>query len=211
VFYQVCPKWLSSLWYARHKPCTYIALILRLYLQTDRNEISHDLGHLDFLSGVSKAILEPVVRSAQTVHLSCIKNSTISKWTKTSIHLSLVTLEYHRVRSKRFLWLWNVWRKRCTYLAPILTLSLNGLKWDFTWPTSPRCSIGCVQNDFWACDMFIANPCTNLASRLGLSPNGPKQASTWVSSPRSTIWCVQNDFWAYGMFGANRTHISHWY
>jgi hypothetical protein len=33
-------------------------------LQTDQNEIPHDLGHLGFLSGVSKAIFEPVVRSA---------------------------------------------------------------------------------------------------------------------------------------------------
>jgi hypothetical protein len=35
-----------------------------------------------------------------------------------------------------------------TNLAPILTLSLNRLKWDSTWPTSPRCSIRCVQNIF---------------------------------------------------------------
>jgi hypothetical protein len=59
-------------------------------------------------------------------------------------------LEYHRVRSKRFLRLWYVWCKPCTYLALILTLSLNGPKWDSTWPTSPRCSIRCVQNDFQA-------------------------------------------------------------
>jgi hypothetical protein len=91
----------------------------------DRNEIPHDLGHLGVLSGVSKAIFETVVRSAQTVHLSCIKNGTISKRTETSIHLSLVTLQYHRGRSKRFLRLWYVWRKQCTYLALILTLSLN--------------------------------------------------------------------------------------
>jgi hypothetical protein len=30
VFYQVCPKRFSNLWYARRKPCTYLALILRL-------------------------------------------------------------------------------------------------------------------------------------------------------------------------------------
>jgi hypothetical protein len=57
----------------------------------ERNEIPHDPGHLGDLSGVSKAIFEPVVRLAQTVHLSCVKNSTISKQTKTSIHLSLVS------------------------------------------------------------------------------------------------------------------------
>jgi hypothetical protein len=36
-------------------------------------------------------IFEPLVRSMQTVHLSCIKITTISKWTEPSFHLSLVT------------------------------------------------------------------------------------------------------------------------
>jgi hypothetical protein len=49
-----------------------------------------------------------MVSSAQTVHLSCVKISTISKWTETSFQLSLVTLEYHRVHPKRFLSLWYV-------------------------------------------------------------------------------------------------------
>jgi hypothetical protein len=43
------------------------------------------------VSGLPKMIFDPVVRSVQTVHLSYVKISTISKWTKTSIHLSLVT------------------------------------------------------------------------------------------------------------------------
>jgi hypothetical protein len=66
----------------------------------DQNEIRHDPGHLGVLSAVSKAIFEPMVRSSQTVHLSCIKNSTISKWTEMSIQLTLITFEYHRVRSR---------------------------------------------------------------------------------------------------------------
>jgi hypothetical protein len=118
------------------------------YLQTDRSEIPQDPRHLEVPSGASKMISEPVVRSAQTVHLSCVKISTISKWTKTRIHLSLVTNEYHRVRPKWFLSLWYVWHKSCTYLALTLTLSPNGLKRDSTWPISPRSSISCVQHDF---------------------------------------------------------------
>jgi hypothetical protein len=173
----------------------------------DLNEIPHDLGHLSVLSGVSKAIFEPMVRSAQTMHLSCVKNSTISKQTETSIHLSLITKEYYTVRSKWFLRLWYVWHKSCTYLAPILTQSLNGPKWDSTWPMSPRCLIGCVQNDFWAYGMFSAKPYTYLASRLALSANFSKRASTWALSHSSTIGCVQNDFWAYGTFGANYAPI----
>jgi hypothetical protein len=124
-----------------------------------------------------------MVHSAQTVHLSCVKISTISKWTKTSFHLSLVTAEYQWVRPKRLLSLRYVWRKPCTYLALTLTPSRNGPKQDMTWPTPPRGSIGCVQIDFSAYGTFSA-----------LSPNSPKRASTWASSTWSTIGCIQNDF-----------------
>ena len=55
------------------------------------NEIPHDPLRQGVPSGASKTILEPMVPSAQTVHLSCIKINTISKWTETSFHLSLVT------------------------------------------------------------------------------------------------------------------------
>jgi hypothetical protein len=44
--------------------------------------------------------------------------------------------------------LWYIWRKPCTYLLPILTPSPNEKKWDLNWPTSPRSSIRCIQNDF---------------------------------------------------------------
>jgi hypothetical protein len=60
-------------------------------LQTDRNKIPHDPHHLEVPSSVSKMIFVPVVPSAQTVHLSCVKISTIFKRTESSIHLSLVT------------------------------------------------------------------------------------------------------------------------
>ena len=65
-------------------------------LQTDQNEISHDPCHLGFPSHASKMISEPMVRSAPTAHLSCVKISTISKRTEMSFHLSLDTQENHR-------------------------------------------------------------------------------------------------------------------
>jgi hypothetical protein len=52
------------------------------YLQMEQNEISLDQRHLGVPSGASKMISEAVVRSAQTVHLPCIKISTISEWTE---------------------------------------------------------------------------------------------------------------------------------
>jgi len=70
------------------------ALILRQdehYLQTDINEHPLVPRHLGVASSSAKMIFEPIVRLAQTVHLSCVKNSSISKPTKSSFHLSLVT------------------------------------------------------------------------------------------------------------------------
>jgi hypothetical protein len=42
-------------------------------------------------SGVPKMIFQPIARSAQTVHLSCIEINTISKKTKMSFYLAHVT------------------------------------------------------------------------------------------------------------------------
>jgi hypothetical protein len=153
-------------------------------------------------------ISKPMVRLAQTAHLSCNKFSTISKWSKTSYHLSLITKAYHRVCSKWFLSLWYIWRKPYTYLAPTLTLSPNGPKRDSTWPTHLGVPSGASKMimSLW---YIQRKPCTYHALRLAVSPNGPKRATTWPLSPRRTIWCAQNDFWAYGMVGANRAPIMH--
>jgi hypothetical protein len=126
-------------------------------LQMDRNEILHDPHHLGVPSGVSKMLSKPMVCSAQTVHLSYVNISAISKRTESSFHMSLVTLEYHRVCPKRFLSQRYVWRKSCTYLASRLPLSPNKLRRASTWPSSTGSTIGCVQNDFWAYEMFGAN------------------------------------------------------
>jgi hypothetical protein len=51
----------------------------------ERCEIPHDPHHLGVPSVEYKAIFDPMVRSTQTVHLSCVKINTISKWTKLSL------------------------------------------------------------------------------------------------------------------------------
>jgi hypothetical protein len=136
------------------------------HLQTDQNELPLEPCHLGVPSGASKMISEPMVCSTQTVHLSCTDSNTVSKQTKTSFYLSLVTKEFHRVWPKWFLILWYIRCKPSTYLAPRLALSPNGLtltlspnvsKQDSTWPTSPSTFIACVQNDFWAYGTFTAN------------------------------------------------------
>jgi hypothetical protein len=61
------------------------------YLQMDQNETPHDPRLLRVPSGVSKIISKAVVHSAQTVHLSWVKISTIFERTKLSFHFRLVT------------------------------------------------------------------------------------------------------------------------
>jgi hypothetical protein len=103
---------------SKHMVCStqtmHLSCVKLDYLQMDRNDHPLEPSHLVVPSGASKTISEPMVRLVQTMQLSCVKISTICKQTKMSIHLSLVTLEYHRVRPKQFLSLWYVWRKSCT-------------------------------------------------------------------------------------------------
>jgi hypothetical protein len=116
-------------------------------------------------------------RSAQTVHLSCTNTNTVPKQTKIRFHMTLITQEFHRVHPKWFLSLWYVRREPCTYLAPTLTQSPNGSKWDSRWPMSPKSSIGCVQIDLCACGMLAQNvhlSCVNLEmdrNELPLKPH----------------------------------------
>jgi len=139
----------------------------------------------------------------QTMHLSCINIRIISKQTERRFHLSPFTQEYHRVHPKWFLSLRCIRRKRCTYLAPKLTLSPYRPKRDSIWHVSSRSSIGVRPNGFPSIWFVPCKPCTYLASRLALSPNRSNQPSTWASSPRIIIGCFHNDFSAYGALCAN--------
>jgi hypothetical protein len=91
------------------------------------------------------------------LHLSWTDTRTISESTKVRFYMTHATLEFHRVRPKRFLRLWYVRHKLYTYLASTLALYSNGLNRASTWATSPRSTIRCVQNDFWGCGTFGAN------------------------------------------------------
>jgi hypothetical protein len=74
----------------------------------------------------SKMISMPMVYSVQTMHLSCTNINTISKWTKTKVHMTHETYEFHWVRPQLFMSLWYLQCKLCTYLVSRLALSQNG-------------------------------------------------------------------------------------
>jgi hypothetical protein len=84
------PKPFPSLLHVRCELCTYLALRLTL-LQTDPNELPHDPHHIGVQLRAPKMISEPMVRLAQTVHLSCVEINTFSKQTKVSFHLIHIT------------------------------------------------------------------------------------------------------------------------
>jgi hypothetical protein len=61
------------------------------YLQTEKNELSLEPHHLGVSSRASKTISEPMVCSAQTVRLSCVKIGTISKSNETRFYMTHIT------------------------------------------------------------------------------------------------------------------------
>jgi hypothetical protein len=127
------------------------------YLQIDRIELSLDPSHLEVSLGASKMISEHMVCFAQTVHLSCTDTNIVSKCAKTKFHMTHITQEFNQVRPTRFLSLWYIWHKTCACLALIIALSPNRPKWASTGASSPRCTISCVQNNFWGYGTFGAN------------------------------------------------------
>jgi hypothetical protein len=162
----VRPKWFLSLCCIMYKPCTYLAPKQHC-LQTDRSKISYDTRHLGVPSCAARLISKHLVCSMQTVHLSWIKISSISKQTKPSIHLSPFTLEYQQVHTKWFLRLWFIRCKLCTYLTPKLTMSPNGPKRD----PYDTCHQGVPSSAFKLISNVPCKPCTYLAYGLVLSPN----------------------------------------
>jgi hypothetical protein len=89
---------------------------------------------------------------------------------------------------KRFPCPWYIRHKPCTFLAPRLKPSPNISKWASVCSTSPRSTIRCEQNDFWAYGMFGPNRAPTL--RQDYISKCCKWVSTWPTSRRSTIGCA---------------------
>jgi hypothetical protein len=161
----------------------------------DQNEIPQDSRHLVVPSSASKMIYEAVVRLVQTMHLSCVKSRTISKW------YSLASTLASSPRStigcvQNNLWAYNTFDAN---RAPILHQDLHNLQTEWNeHPPEPR-YLGVPSGVLKMISMPTVcwyKPCSYLALTPTISPNG-------LVVPWSSIGCVQNDFWAYGTFGAN--------
>jgi hypothetical protein len=145
------------------------------------NWLKHPLEHhhLGVLSGASKTISEPMVCLALSMHLSCTDTNTIFKWTKTRFYMTHVTLEFQRGRPKRFLRIWYVRRKPCTYLVSRLAL------YQMNWIKHPLelCHLGVLSG----ASKMISEPTVCLAQTMHLScvkistiSQELNQASTWL-------------------------------
>jgi hypothetical protein len=173
----------------------------------ERREIARGPCHLGVPSVMPKMISEPMVLSMQILHLSCVKVSTISKWTELSLEPCQqgAPSGASKTISKPMICL-----AQTVHLSYIDTNTVS--KWK-----EVRFHMTHVTREFhrvcpkWFLSLWYVQrkPCTYLASRLALSPKGPKRASTWASSPSGTIRCIQNNFWAYGTSSANHAPILH--
>jgi hypothetical protein len=80
-YHRVHPKWFltDGMCSTNHAPKLNWR---KHYLQRERSEIAHDPRHLGVALAVSKTNFEPMVRLTQTMHLSCVKVSSIAKGPK---------------------------------------------------------------------------------------------------------------------------------
>jgi hypothetical protein len=112
------------------KLCTYLAPTLTLSPNGLKWDCTRPMSLMSSIGCIQNYLW--AFGTVQTVHLSCVKISTISKRTEqTSTRPSSLI---HRVHLKWFMSLWYVWQKPSTNLAPTLTLSQNRSKRDSTDP-----------------------------------------------------------------------------
>jgi hypothetical protein len=155
-FHWVRPKLFMSLWYVLCKTCTY--LVSRLELSPNGpNRAPPDPRHLGVPSGASKTIYEPVVRLAQTEHLSFTDANTVSKRIEIPIphnqhHLGVPSGASNTI-SEPTVHLTKTMHQSCIKSSTIS----KRIETSLHLATSPRSPIECVQNNFYAHGMFNAN------------------------------------------------------
>jgi hypothetical protein len=159
VVHPVCTKWLSSLKYVRRKPYTYLASRLALS-PTELNEASTWASSPRSTIGCVQNELWAYYMFGANRASILYRHQQYLQMEKMRFHMTHVSLEYHQVHPKRFLRLWYIRHKLCTYLA------LRAF--------SPRSTIRYVQNDFWAW--------SRLAQTVHLSCIDSNTVSEWTKT-----------------------------
>jgi hypothetical protein len=159
-FHQVRPKWFPGLWYVRLKQCTYLESRLALCPNGPKRASTWASSSWSTIGSV-QMISKPMVRLAQTVHLSCTDANTISKQTEPRFVMTHITLEFHRVVQNDFRAYGTFGEKQCTYLASRLALSPNG--WNELPLEPPRLGVPL------GASKMISEPIVHLAQIVHLS------------------------------------------
>jgi hypothetical protein len=152
-------------------------------------------------------IFEPMVRSTQTMHLSCVKVSTVSENDQNEHplepHHLLVPLGVSKMASKPMVCLAHTMHLSCTD-----TNTVSKRKEERFHMTHVTLEFHRVHPKWFMSLWYVWHKlCSYLALTLTLNPNKNKWDFTWPTSPMSFIGCVQNDLWAYGTFDANLAPI----
>ena len=111
----MCPKWFPCPWYIWRKLCTYLAWRLSLSPNGLKQPFTSPTSPRSPI-GASKMIFEPMVCSAQTVHLSCVNISTISKRSDLSLepHHLVAPSSVSKMISERMVRLAQTMHQSCT-------------------------------------------------------------------------------------------------
>jgi hypothetical protein len=128
----------------------------------DQNEIPHDPSHLVVTSGASKMIFEQMVHATQSVHLSCVKISAISKRMEFELPLEPRYLGVPSGASKMI-------SKHMVRLAQPMHLCCVKIS-NIPKQNETSIHLSLIIQAYIQCKM-----CTYLLPRLTLSPNRPKQ------------------------------------
>jgi hypothetical protein len=117
-----------------------------------------------------------------------------------------LVLDFHQVRSRKFLSLWCVWHKPHTHLASRLALSPDGLKQASTRASSPGVSSD-ASKMIYELMVYLVQTVHLYFTNTNTISKRTKTRFHMTHSFRTSIGCVQDDFRAYGTFFTNRGPI----
>ena len=136
------PKRFLRRWFVWRKMCTYLAPTLTLSPNGKKCGSTWPMSPRSSI-GCIQTIFEPMARSMQTVLLSCVKISTISKWSEIrhdQCHLGVPSGASKMIFEPM---------SRSTQTVQLSCVKISTIsKWSEIPHDQHRSSIGCVQNGF---------------------------------------------------------------
>jgi hypothetical protein len=191
-YHRLRPKWFSTLWYVRCKPCTYLALRLTLSLNRLKQSLTWSTpprstiwcAQSDFRAfGTFGANLAPILRLDQ--------HYLQTDWNELPLdthHLG-VPLGVPKMISMPLVHSMQIVHLSCVEINTISERTKTSFHL-----TDVILEFNRVCPTWFLCPWYIrCTPCTYLATRLTLSKQ-TETIFTWSTPPKSIIWCAQKRF-----------------